>query len=68
MIPAGLKLFWRYWTFMCGIIIALALLWGLIYILLGPTKAPEGGVDAAQKCLDQGGSWNADAGQCRFAG
>ncbi len=53
---------------MCGIIVVLVLIWGLAYITLGPTKAPQGGVEKAQKCLDQGGSWNADTSQCQLPG
>lgn len=62
-----LQMFWRYWKWLC---VALGTTFILLFVLaaiLNHFKQVHINDDRPVKCLDAGGTWDAEEQQCRMA-
>lgn len=62
-----LQAFWRYWTWVCVALVTTCLVFGAMTLVIQyfkkDTLLPA---YPAAECLEQGGTWDAEAQHCRY--
>lgn len=58
---------WRYWKFLCVALLTTFVVLFLLAAILGAFKSVQIHDDRPGKCLDAGGTWNADEQMCKTA-
>ncbi|MFA5593470.1 MAG: hypothetical protein WC989_09190 [Micavibrio sp.] len=61
------KEFWRYWKWLCVAFVTTCIVLYLIATLVNQLKPEADTQLEPQTCLETGGTWNDDAGECSYA-
>lgn len=62
-----LKLFWRYWVWLCVALCTTAVLLFLVATIVHQFKPSSAAHEEGAACLESGGAWDAGAGECHFS-
>lgn len=60
-----LKALWRYWTWVCVALLSTAVVLYLLSALFGLLRPITIHDDRPGKCIDAGGTWDAEEGLCK---
>lgn len=59
------KTFWRYWMWVCTALVTTAAALYVLSTVVTYFKAAPAHQDQIGQCIDEGGTWDAEEGQCK---